>query len=161
MINHDPGREKNKNVFWSTSKCVRERHSLRQFLSPWKSFILCPFKIYLSKSIWALFQIDKDCFLFASLTDRFQRWTSCYFLLGTSVKLCVELIVFELLYITTLLSGIHLGEAPNYSCFKVFRGLCFLKQSRYLMTLEVLKIVSISILEHVHWVSIRNIFDEK
>ena len=78
LINHDPGREKNKNVFWSTSKCVRERHSLRQFLSPWKSFILCPFKIYLSKSIWALFQIDKDCFLFASLTDRFQRWTSCY-----------------------------------------------------------------------------------
>ena len=79
LINHDPGREKNKNVFWSTSKCVRERHSLRQFLSPWKSFILCPFKIYLSKRIWTLFQIDKDCFLFASLTDRFQRWTSCYF----------------------------------------------------------------------------------
>ena len=82
-------------------------------------------------------------------------------LLGTSVKLCVELIIFEFLYSTTLLSGIYLGEAPNYSCFKVFRGLCFLKQSRYLMTLEVLKIVSISILENVHWVSIRNVFNEK
>ena len=62
LINHDPGREKNKNVFWSTSKCVRERHSRDNFSLPGNLSSYVHLKFTFQKGFELYFKLIRTAF---------------------------------------------------------------------------------------------------